>query len=279
MFGYIKPFQDDLKVRELRLYKACYCGLCRAMGVFSRLSLNYDMVFLALVRAALTGEQLERKTFRCWLKPWQKREYIKANAALAYSASVSGILAYYKCIDDARDSKNKLKKLAFRVASLFFLPAKRRACAGEPGLGENISLALDSLGKLERAKCASVDEAAEPFARLMQTAACFGLDINVRIAEQIGWHLGRWLYIIDAADDFERDLKKREYNPFVEHYGGKAGFARDLDIIRASLTSSLDYINAAFSLLPSSPASPVIFNIINIGLCDAQEKILRKYKS
>ena len=280
MFGYIRPMTGDLKVREFELYKSFYCGLCKTTGVFSRVALSYDIVFLALMRVALTGEKIEGKPFRCALKPFKKRSHIKANKSLAYSASVAGILTYYKRIDDARDTKNKFKKFFFSVTALFFLPSKKKARALYPELEEKIKKTLDNLNNLEQNKCASIDETASAFAELMKGAAVFGLEElgNVRIAERIGWHLGRWLYIIDALDDFDSDLKKREYNPFIEYYADRDKFLQDLDIIKYSLTSSLNEINTAFSLLRDTPVSPVILNIINLGLCDVQEKILNKYK-
>ena len=155
MFGYIKPLADELKVREFELYKAFYCGLCRTMGIFSRLALNYDMVFLALMRTALAGEKFESKPFRCFLKPYKKRAYIKFNNSvnsLEYSASIAGILAYYKCIDDMRDSKNKLKKLISAVISLFFLPGKNKASKTYPELEDKIKQSLDKLNNCEAIK-------------------------------------------------------------------------------------------------------------------------------
>jgi hypothetical protein len=275
LFGYIKPLADDLKVREFELYKSFYCGLCKTMDIFSRLTLNYDMVFFALVRVALTGEKIKGEAFRCTLKPYKRRAYIKANGSLAYTASISGILAYYKCIDDARDTKNIIKKFVFAISSVFFLCGKKKGAAAYSELDEKIKKALQHLNHLEQTKCASIDEAASAFAELMKNAASFGLEGGAaRIAEQIGWHLGRWLYIIDALDDFDRDLKKREYNAFIEYYGDKL---QDLDVIKHSLTSSLNEINTAFSLLDNSPVSPIILNIINLGLCDVQEKVLRRY--
>ena len=277
MFGYIKPLADELKVREFELYKAFYCGLCKTMGIFSRLALNYDMVFLALARTALTGEKFENKPSRCFLKTYKKRAYIKSNKSLEYSASVAGILAYYKCIDDMRDTKNILKKPFFALLSLFFLAGKNKARKAYPELEDKIKQGLDDLNNLEINNCGSIDEAAAAFAGIMQTAAGYGLEQNTRIAEQIGWHLGRWLYIADAVDDFNKDLKRREYNAFINYYKDAGNFTEELDIIKYSLTSSLDQIDTAFSLLADTPVTPVILNIINLGLCDAQEKILNKY--
>jgi len=282
LFGYIKHFPSELKVREAHLYKSFYCGLCKTMGVFARLTLSYDMVFLALVRAMLTDEKFECKTHRCVFKPFKKNRFIKANASLSYSAAVSGILSYYKCIDDARDSRNIFKKMFFRVLSLFFVRGKIKACVSYPGLEEKIKEPLERLADLERGNCSSIDEAAAAFAEMMKNIASFGLIEStaptVRVADHIGLHLGRWLYIIDALDDFESDLKKRRYNAFAEYYGGDINkFTQDLDIIKYSLTSSLREIDTALPLLGGGTVSPIVSNIVNLGLCNVQEKILRKY--
>ena len=283
MFGYIKHFPSELKVREVQLYKSFYCGLCKTMGVFSRLTLSYDMVFLALMRTVLTGEKFESKTHRCILKPLKKNRYIKSNKSLAYSAAVSSILIYYKCIDDARDSKNIFKKLFFRILSIFFVRGKNKATILYPVLEEKIKESLECLSALEQRECASIDEVAAAFAEMMKNISSFGLDESdsaIRIAEHIGLHLGRWLYIIDALDDFESDLKKRRYNAFAVYYcGDKNKFIQDLDTIKYSLTSSLKEIDTALSFISNtnSMVSPIVFNIVNLGLCNVQEKILSKH--
>ena len=286
MFGYIKHFPSELKVREVQLYKSFYCGLCKTMGVFSRLTLSYDMVFLALMRTVLTDENFESGTHRCVLKPLKKNRYIKTNKSLSYSAAVSSILTYYKCIDDTRDSRNIFKKLFFRILSVFFVRGKNKANILYPTLEEKIKEPLERLSALEQGNCASIDEVAAAFSEMMKSIASFGLDEfntntnSIRIAEHIGLHLGRWLYIIDALDDFESDLKKRRYNAFAVYYGGdKNKFIQDLDTIKYSLTSSLKEIDTAFSFLGNnnSMVSPIVLNIVNLGLCSVQEKILRKY--
>ena len=60
LFGYVKPFKPDLRVRELETYKAVYCGLCgqlgEAFGPAARLTLSYDFVFLAMLHYAVTPD-------------------------------------------------------------------------------------------------------------------------------------------------------------------------------------------------------------------------------
>ena len=286
MFGYIKPMSGELKVREFELYKSFYCGLCKTMGkkisVFSRLTLNYDMVFLVLLRAALTKEPFENKCFRCKLKPAKKRNHIKPNAALLYSSCAAAILAYYKCIDDIHDTKNKLKKFFYRFISLFFSHMKKKACRIFPGLDVQISKPLSELNALEKERCGSADKAASCFAELMKNILCFGLESeeHIRIAGQIGWHLGRWLYIIDALDDYKKDIKKKEYNPFIEYYNknNNGSITADIDNIKYSLTSSLHEVSIAFALAGNSCVSPIIENIISLGMCGQQETVLKKLK-
>jgi len=257
----------------------------------SRITLNYDMVFLVLLRIALTNENnenienLENLSFRCKLKPTKKRNYIKQNEALIYSSCVAAVLSYYKFIDDINDTKNILKKFFIKIffpPFLFLKRMKKNAKKYYPELDGLVKTSLLKLSELEKNKCKSIDETASCFAELMKNIASFGLkdNENIKIAEIIGWHLGRWLYIIDALDDFDKDLKRKEYNPFIEYYGEKNNLIQDIKIIEFSLTSSLSEINAAFSLINNinnSCVNPVVLNIINLGLCEQQEKILRRF--
>ena len=295
MFGYIKPLSGELKVREFELYKSFYCGLCKTMGKnispLSRLTLSYDMVFLALLRIAFIKEPIEKienKSFRCKLNPLKKRNYIKSSESLLYSSCIAAILTYYKCMDDINDTKNKFKRFLLKIPVLLFAGMKKKACKFYPGLDEKISGPLVNLNRTEKENCASnisIDRPASCFAELMRNIICFGLKSGEQsiIAGQIGWHIGRWLYIADALDDFGKDIKKREYNPFSAYYDkNRNNIVKDIDIIRHSLTSSLHEVNIALSLLESAENSSImaiIENIINLGMAEQQEKILKKYEN
>jgi len=290
LFGYVKPLSGELKVREFELYKSFYCGLCKTMGKkisrLSKFTLSYDMVFLALLRISLTNENIENNSFRCKLKPAKKRNHIKSNESLMYSSCVSAILSYYKYMDDINDAKNIFKKFFIKIffpPVLFFSKMKKKALRYYPELDGLIKPSLAKLSGLEKNKCKSIDEAASCFAELMKNVLSFGLETpeQIKTAEIIGWHLGRWLYIIDALDDFDKDLKRREYNPFIEYYGDKKNLILDIEIIGFSLTSSLSEIKTAFSLINNIIdnnlcVNPIILNIIDLGLCQQQEKILNK---
>ena len=289
MFGYIKPLAGELKIREFELYKSFYCGLCKAAGKkispFFRIALSYDMVFLVLLRVALAGEKIESVPFRCFLNPAKKRRYAKAGESMIYSSCVAAYLSWRKCMDDAADAKGRLKKFFFGVSplTLFFSRLKKKALKLYPELEAQIEPPLSRLSGLEKAKCKSMDETASCFAELMQNVASFGIkgEEGEKTAKIIGWHLGRWLYSVDAIDDFDKDLKKGEYNPLVECCGDKNSLISDIDLLKSSLASSLGEMRSAFcsfaSMSPASCIEPIILNIINLGLPHQQEKILGKH--
>lgn len=224
MFGYIKPFTPDLRVREQDYYRAIYCGLCRTQGrctgCTSRLTLSYDMAFLAAVRLALTADEacptLTRR--RCALHPLRKRSVMEENEALTLCACTSAMLSYHKCDDDVRDERG-LRRLRARTARLLLAPMRRRAARRYPALDGAIANHMHRLSALEGQRIPSVDTYASAFGDMMADVLSFSLvGESEFLARRIGWHLGRFVYILDAYDDLEEDQKKGRFNPFLLLY-------------------------------------------------------------
>lgn len=73
MFGYVMANPQELTPRQRERYLGCYCGICRAIGANasypSRLVLNYDMVFLALLLSSLYEPAEEQGQGRCLAHP------------------------------------------------------------------------------------------------------------------------------------------------------------------------------------------------------------------
>ena len=111
MFGYVFPNQDELKVRELREYKAYYCGLCRCLrkeyGIIGQLTLNYDMTFLGMLLTALYEPDIVCKDIRCIMQPMCRHKSIKS-VYMEYAAAMNVVLTYYKCKDDWKDEHKLL---------------------------------------------------------------------------------------------------------------------------------------------------------------------------
>ena len=89
MFGYVRPYRGELKVRELEAYQSLYCGLCHTMGrrygFLARFLLNYDFTFLAMLLTP--GENLpatERR--RCVACPLRGKEVCPSNSGLEIAA-------------------------------------------------------------------------------------------------------------------------------------------------------------------------------------------------
>ncbi|HAZ19337.1 MAG TPA: hypothetical protein DCY75_04100, partial [Clostridiales bacterium] len=96
MFGYIRPVQSELKVKDAELYKALYCGLCRVMkkevSSVLPLSISYDYVLLAAVRAGLSGETFWAEHQICPYKPYRRKKMARPVKALSDTAITALIL-------------------------------------------------------------------------------------------------------------------------------------------------------------------------------------------
>ena len=276
MFGYIRPDTGELKTKELALYRSVYCGICRCGGkrisVFTRFLLNYDFVFLAVVRLGVTGEKYSVKQRRCFAS-LKKRGVMEPNSALEFTSAAFGNLVYYKALDDISDEKG-----AKRFFTRLLLPLFRRMAKKSekiyPGLGEIIKHPLSELSELEKSGCDVPDKAADCFARITASLASFGLDgTEKRVAEDIGYHIGRFVYLADAADDMEADKNKNRYNPFNFAYQNEHP---DKAFIRRTLLDSGAAISRSYALCDGNDFDGIIYNVAGYGIRSAADKVINK---
>lgn len=276
MFGYIKPDYGELKVKEYELYRAAYCGVCRAfkenVNCVSRLTLSYDLVFLALFRMSVFGESGRIEKKRCFAHPTRKRPVLCGADQLSYSAKVNALLTYHKIKDDIADEWG-IKKAGAVILSL---PAKRMRKKALPTLEELdriISDGMHSLSELEKSKETSPDMAAEEFGKILSSVFSFSMEkgsANERIASELGRHMGRFIYLMDAVDDFDDDLKKGAFNPFVQANGGSpTAIADNAETIETSLKMELSEAAKALELIDFSQTAEfgeILKNIVYLGL-------------
>lgn len=286
MFGYIKTSVPELRVKENELYRAVYCGLCYSLGkkvtCTSRLSLSYDFVFLALVRMSLKKESGEIKKKRCVAHPAKKRSVIVNSAELDTSARLSALLTYHKIKDDVADSRG-----VKRILSYLALPSAsrmRKKAKIIPECEEFVAKKLSELSALEKERCGSPDRIADIFGELLSEIFVYGFDKNSpegRISAEIGFHIGRFIYIIDAVDDYGKDIKSGEYNPFKEIYGNDSGkFAADTPILKDALTMTLGKVSGAVEIIDFGDIpefGEIIRNIIYLGLPKLIDEKIKKY--
>lgn len=285
MFGYIKAHTPELKMREYEFYRAAYCGLCRAngrcTGCASRFALSYDFVFLALVRLAVSREQIEFRQKRCLAHPLKKRNEICACDTLDYCARAAAILTHHKILDDIDDERGS-RRLAARIALLFSRRSHKKALKILPELDEAVKTKLAMLTRLESERVASVDAPAELFGEITADILAHGFSGgDEKILRQIGLHIGKWIYIADALDDYGEDTEKGRYNPFAALW--QDGISDDgLEGIRTALTHELMQAELGFELIDygdNATLRGTVHNIIYLGLPRRIDDIIKtKFK-
>lgn len=280
MFGYVKTVRGELRIREYEYYRASYCGLCRSMGKCtgqcSRMLLSYDFAYLANVRMALTGQKPAFSKRRCMVHPLRRRVMMERNEQLDFCAAASAILAYEKCRDNIADERG-FARLRARLSSLFLRGAYRRAKKRVPSLAAAVRAHLARLGELEKAKTPSVDQAAAVFGDLLADVSAYGLEgTSATLARRIGFETGRFIYMLDALDDLEKDMKKGRYNPFALAYGGALS-EEDKAGIKDAILCCLCDLSAVFDLMDADDdltRKEILNNILYLGMPHALEQVL-----
>lgn len=290
MFGYIRPVKSELLVKEADFYDAVYCGLCRYSGKHlthvSRYLLNYDFTFLSVLRLSLTGCEVQAKKVRCPYK-LRKRPAVVCDEVFSYTASAFGLFSYYKLEDDLRDEKG-FSRFRKRLLRPLFRRIRRKSqkASGSIEMEEQIRLPIEELHALEEANCDSPDRAADQFGRILRAVAANGLDGDKKaIAEQCGYHIGRFIYLIDAYDDFVSDAASGSYNPFLAKYGSAEQVFLHAGEIRQTLTDSMHVFSHSYALACGpvlTGMDRILFNICDLGGQEAIRQVeerLAKYQS
>lgn len=293
MQGYITIDKGELRVRELDVYQGYYCGICktigRRMGQASRMTLSYDSVFLAMVLDALEEEMPEPKMEHCIVHHISKKPVIGDNLAIDFAADITILLAYHKMRDDWEDERKLSSKLAMTILRGAYKSLEKKL----PSLSRNIALDLKELSNLERDKSSSLDRFSECFGRIMGNV--FGLgylevmelgceitlgDMKLPLARvfyEMGAFLGKWIYTIDALDDYREDMEKDRYNPLIYRhpYGMQL---KDIEKYREVLYSYMGGVLQAYDLLPLKKNKEILDNILLLGMRQNADRIIEKLK-
>lgn len=217
MFGYVKTDFPNMYVKDTVLYKAMYCGLCKGLGKAcgqkSRLVLNYDLTFLSVLLHNLLNIDVKIEKQRCVIHQIRKRSIAIPDALTERIAALNVILAYYKLNDDVLDNgKGKLKKS-------FFKSSYKKAKLKEPILDKIVKERYAELIKLEKKQCDSIDIISDPFGKMLsEVVEVLASEIADDNVKELTYNLGKWIYLIDALDDFDKDKKKKNFNVFINMF-------------------------------------------------------------
>lgn len=261
VFGYILANCKTLSEEERARFRALYCGMCKTLkaryGNVGRITLGYDMTFLALVLSALYEQDETAGNERCAMHPLKTHPFI-TNAAMEYTSDLNILLAYHKCADNWQDDKNPL----FAVGKRSLASAYAAACERRPAQADTIRRWLDEIAEMERGGCADIDRPVNSTGRMMGMLFRYNDDIWADQLYAMGDALGRFIYFMDAYDDLQKDVKRNRYNPLrsIMH---QADYE---DICKSSLSLMMADCADAFEQLPILRDADLIRNILYSGV-------------
>lgn len=288
LFGYIKAHKAEMRMKDYEAYRAVYCTLCRELGhsfgPFARFTLNYDFTFLAVLMLAMSKEcpGLERR--RCVFNPLVRcAGCAGARKEITYSASVAMCMLYYKLRDDMED-RGFWRRIPSALVYPLFALARKKAAVLAPQADRIMAEMMERQRSVESGESYSVDAAAEPTAwALSQIFSQIPLAENAasdpqrRVLERLGYCLGRWVYLVDAMNDMEDDLRHGEYNPYLHRFNI---VQENAEAIRKAQREILPGLNvciseacAAFELLEIHHFREIIHNILYYGLEQVQNSV------
>lgn len=271
MFGYITISQPDLKFKEYDIYRGYYCGLCESLknkyGQRARLALSYDLTFLGLLLSALYEPRTTAIYEKCIFHPFKKQLKYQ-NECLDYAAKMTIVLSYFKCEDDWMDEKKwtsacyqKSLKKAYQAIQEEF-PTKTK----------QIEAALMRIHTLEKQENINLDEITNCFGEVMGLVCSYREDEWQRTLYQLGYDLGRFIYLMDAYDDLEKDFEKKRVNPLAKlaEKPDFESYCHDiLEMMMARVTESFEY-------LPIVENVAILRNILYSGVW--QKYVLKQKK-
>lgn len=277
MFGYVCINKGEMKIKDYESYKAVYCGLCKQLGkdysFLARFLLNYDCTFFALFAMANSDKCPCFEKGRCRFNPLKACNYCSSDdEALSKASALLISMSYYKLIDNIRDG-GLLEKIGCTLIrplfSLWFKKARRRY----PFYADVCEKMYNSQIEAEE-KGASIDESAEPTANLLK---CVFADIaycdKIRPAyEQFGYHLGKWIYLMDAAVDIDSDVKHKSFNPIYNKL--KRPQIECVKYADEVLSQSMCLLTSAYRLIDKKRFEDILDNIVLLGLPKKQKDLL-----
>lgn len=260
MFGYVTANWKELSKEQQDRYGSIYCGICRDIRNQSsnaaRLGLSYDMAFLAALLMSLYEPEETSGKNGCLMHPVKRRPWVD-NAYIRYAADMNVALAYYNCLDDWQDDG--------KVSARLMAGAFQKHC---PGIEERyprqcrvIRECIARLSELEKANCANPDEPAACFGELMAELLTYEEDMWAPILRQMGRALGRFIYLMDAAMDYDKDARKGKYNPYLA-----MGTGKDPQRWEEYLVLTMGRCTANYEKLPLVQDKALLDNILYSGV-------------
>lgn len=274
MFGFIEANIPALNEEQLQRYRGCYCGLCRSLkarhGQLSRVTLSFDMTFLVMLLSSMYEPEESAGEGRCGVHPIKSRCYWQ-NKFTDYGADLNVALAYFNCLDDWKDEGNILRWFQAKLMKRSY----NRIAAQWPRQCGTIERCISELSAIEKKGGEDPDAAANCFGELMGELFVYrDSEVWAPRLRAFGAALGRFIYMMDACVDFEKDKKHGKYNPLVK-MGKDSLTEEDKQLILKMLAGECSMI---FEQLPLLQDVDIMRNILYSGVWQQYAMALRKNK-
>lgn len=266
MFGYIIANKDSLSEEDEHKYRSYYCGLCHALltryGTVSRLTLNYDMTFLALFLSSTYAEEETVRQGRCFVHPVKHHDYT-ISEIIDYASDMNIILSYHNLMDNWFDDKSVISLSEAKILE----SGCKKAAERYPKQYSILKSSLETLAKIEKDGVLEPDIPASCFGDIMSGVFVMREDDLSEKLRVFGFRLGKFIYIMDACVDLRRDLKRKQYNPLVMMSSGD--FDDILNLLMADCVS-------AYRALEVINNNEIIENILFSGIWTKYAYVKRK---
>ena len=275
MFGYIIINKGDMKFKEFDIYHAYYCGLCRSLkerhGLSGQLTLSYDLTFLVMLLSGLYEPDTMDETTKCIAHPFEKHP-VKKNCFTEYCSDMNVLFSYYKCADDWADEK-KVSRLAY---GKLLKKSYKEICNRYGEKAKRIDGLMRELSKQEKMRNYDIDYMSGIFGEMMSEIFAYRKDEWEDELRAIGSYLGKFIYLMDAYEDLEKDEKKNAYNPLRNL---KKDNPKDFETLtRLMMTSMMSECAKSFERLPIILHADILRNILYSGVWTKYEYIQLKKK-
>ena len=280
MFGYLKPDKPYLYLKDETLYNALYCGICKSIkktsGNASRFALSYDVAFLSALTHNVCGVDVDIKRKRCVAHPIKSRPIASVDEISKKLASLNIILAHYKLRDDVLDEH----KGSFKSA--FISKGYKRAKKLQPEMDKIVFDGYKNLLSLEQKGEKSVDIVSDSFATMMAKISnvLFG-EFSTEYTYNLVYALGKWVYLIDALDDYDKDIKNKSYNVFYNAYGQNSYaefIEKNSSEIAFIFNTVFTQISENYKQIPKKFNGDLVENVLFKGIPKTTVTILTKLK-
>ena len=214
MFGYISLNKGELKIKDYETYRSFYCGLCSSLkeeyGRFAQGTLTFDMTFLTMLLTSLYETPTKKGMERCVLH-WIKQHAVSKNEATSYCAAMNVLLAYHNLMDDWIDEKKVESLVVANGIKKQYLEIERHY----PRQAKAVRSYIRNLHQLEKKKESDLDKAAGYTGKLLGEIFAWKEDMWAPHLRNIGFYMGKYIYLMDAFEDREKDKKENQYNPWL----------------------------------------------------------------